>query len=454
VTRGRNLVAPAYLFACLILGGSAQGIWQNMLLQLVGLAIIAWAALDRGGEPVAPAARHLLLIAICAIAVVAVQWIPLPPAIWSNLGPRKAIAEGFSSLGLQVPFEPLSLNPAGGLNSLLGAIPPLAIICAMVRLKAYRPLWLVVALIGGTMAGIALGALQVASSSGGEISSWYLYPETNPGRGVGFFANADHMATLLLVTIPFLAATIAGAKKRGKQQYSAVAAVVAGIGILVVVGLALNGSIAGYGLTPAMIALSILIFVPPASRLRYWILGLAALLAIGFVVALESTAIGETEIGQHATNAVQSRVEILSTTSHAVRDFMPFGSGLGSFRQVYPLYESWTDIPSTIVIHVHNDYAEVALELGIAGVVLMLAFLAWWALAVARIWRTAEAGPFARAAAIASAAVLIHSLVDFPLRTAAIAACFGMCVALLADGRAAPPEEKAELRRTRHVEFR
>jgi O-antigen ligase len=262
------------------------------------------------------------------------------------------------------------------------------------------------------------------------------------------------MATLLLVTIPFLAATIAGAKKRGKQQYSAVAAVVAGIGILVVVGLALNGSIAGYGLTPAMIALSILIFVPPASRLRYWILGLAALLAIGFVVALESTAIGETEIGQHATNAVQSRVEILSTTSHAVRDFMPFGSGLGSFRQVYPLYESWTDIPSTIVIHVHNDYAEVALELGIAGVVLMLAFLAWWALAVARIWRTAEAGPFARAAAIASAAVLIHSLVDFPLRTAAIAACFGMCVALLADGRAAPPEEKAELRRTRHVEFR
>ena len=65
-----------------------------------------------------------------------------------------------------------------------------------------------------------------------------------------------------------------------------------------------------------------------------------------------------------------------------------------------------------------------------------------------------EAGPFARAASIASAAVLVHSLVDFPLRTAAISACFGMCLALLADSRAAPPKEETELRRKRHVEFR
>jgi len=84
----------------------------------------------------------------------------------------------------------------------------------------------------------------------------------------------------------------------------------------------------------------------------------------------------------------------------------------------------------------------------------MLVFLAWWAVAVWRAWRTAEVGPFARAAAIASAAVLIHSLVDFPLRPAAISACFGMCLALLTDSRAAPPKEKAQLRRSRHVEFK
>ena len=47
VSRARQLVAPLYLFLCLIIGGSAQGIWGNMVLQLLGLAIIAWAASRR-----------------------------------------------------------------------------------------------------------------------------------------------------------------------------------------------------------------------------------------------------------------------------------------------------------------------------------------------------------------------------------------------------------------------
>ena len=56
---GRILVAPAYLFACLILGGSAQGIWQNMVLQLAGIAIIAWAAMGSGERALVAAARQL-----------------------------------------------------------------------------------------------------------------------------------------------------------------------------------------------------------------------------------------------------------------------------------------------------------------------------------------------------------------------------------------------------------
>jgi O-antigen ligase len=169
---------------------------------------------------------------------------------------------------------------------------------------------------------------------------------------------------------------------------------------------------------------------------------------------METTSIGSGRIGAHATSAVQSRSEIFATTSHAAGDFMPFGSGLGSFRTVYQLYEKPDQVTPDYVVHAHNDYAEVALELGLAGIVLMLAFLLWWVIAVWRAWRTAETGPFARAAAISSAAVLVHSLVDFPLRTAAISACFGMCLALLADSRAAPPKEKAQLRRRRHVEFK
>lgn len=453
VSRVRSALAPAYLFACLILGGSAQGIWANMILQLAGVAIIGWAAAARADEPLTSLAKQLLLLAIVAIVVVALQMVPLSPTVWSKLGPRGEFVQGYHALGIALPSLPLSLTPSQTLDSLLGIIPPLALFCAIVRLRAYRPAWLALALLAGTVAGILIGTLQVASGNP-MLSPWYLYEETNFGVAVGFFANANHMATLLVITVPFLAAIVASARRANVQRYSAVLALVVGAGLVVMVGLALNGSLAGYGLTLPVLAASALIVLPPSNRIRLWVVGIAALLLVGAVFGLQATSIGSSKFGTDATTSVQSREDILRTTTQAMRDFLPLGSGLGSFRQVYHLYERPQQVTNTYVIHAHNDYAELALETGVAGIILILLFLAWWAFAVWRVWRTAEAAPFARAASIASAAMLIHSLVDFPLRTAAISTCFAMCLALLADRRAARAKEASDLRPARHTVIR
>jgi O-antigen ligase len=137
-----------------------------------------------------------------------------------------------------------------------------------------------------------------------------------------------------------------------------------------------------------------------------------------------------------------------------LRDFMPWGTGLGSFRSVYQLYEKPEDVSNIYVIHAHNDYVELALETGVPGISVMIAFLVLWARAARRVWRYADAGPYARAASIASAAILVHSLVDFPLRTAAIGAVFAMCLALLVERRAQPVRARTDLRPTRHVVLR
>jgi O-antigen ligase len=449
LSRARVAVAPLYLFACLLLGGSAQGIWQNMVLQLVGVGLIAWAAAETSREPLAAPARHALWSAMLGLAVIALQLVPLPASLWPEVGARARIADGYRALGLPVPAEPLSLTPYHSLDSMIGLIPPLAIFCAMVQLKAYRAKWMALALVAGTVCGILLGALQVASPA--EQSPWYLYWDTNPGAAVGFFANANHMASLLVVTIPFLAAIAAAGKTANVQRYSVVVALCVGAALVVLVGLALNGSLAGYGLALPVLAASALILLAPGSRLRLWALVLAGLLVVGSVTALETVPIGGTKFDQDATTSVQSRADILETTSRALHDFMPFGTGLGSFRDVYHLYEEPNEVTTVYVVHAHNDYVEVALETGLAGIIVVILLLGWWAMAVWRVWRTAEAGPFARAAAIASAAILVHSLVDFPLRTGAIAACFGMCLALLADRRAAAPSDPGDLRPTRHV---
>jgi O-antigen ligase len=213
----------------------------------------------------------------------------------------------------------------------------------------------------------------------------------------------------------------------------------------------LNGSLAGYGLAVPVLAASALIVLPPGSRWRRWIAGLAALSVIVSLAGLANSSIGATKLGHDATGSVQSREQILTTTSKAIADYMPLGSGLGSFVKVYRLYESPAAVTNEYVIHAHNDYVELALELGAAGVVLMLLFLFWWLIQCVAVWGKGEGGPWARAASIASAAVLVHSLVDFPLRTAAISACFAMCLALLADRRAPVRQEKSDLRPTRHV---
>jgi O-antigen ligase len=452
-SRARQAIAPAYLLACLILGGSAQGIWQNMILQLAGVAIIAWAAAAPAQEPLLSPAKQLLFLGAVSILVVGLQLVPVPPSVWSEHGPRAKILDGYRALRIADPALPLSVTPAASLDSLLGIIPPLAIFCAIVRLRAFRPIWLAAALLAGTIAGILIGALQVASSGSGS-SLWYLYEETNVGTAVGFFANANHMATLLVIVLPFLAAVIASARRANLQRYSALVALAVGIGLVVMVGLALNGSLAGYGLALPVIAASALIILPATSPLRLWAIGLACILVVAAVGALEVTSIGSSKFGNEATTSVESRKAILATTTTAMSDFLPFGSGLGSFRQVYHLYERPEQVTNTYVVHVHNDYVELALELGLAGMILIALFLAWWAVAVWRVWRTAEAGPFARAASIASAAILVHSLVDFPLRTAAISASFAMCLALLADRRAPRPKDSSDLRAARHVVIR
>src|SRR4051812_49267012 len=209
-SRAREAVAPAYLFLCLIAGGSAQGVWANMVLQLLGVAIIAWAAIVPNPVLASPA-RQLFLIIVTGLVLIALQLIPLPPSLWPSLGGRRAIAQGYAILGMRVPAMTLSLSAHDSLRTVMTLLPPLAMLCAVARLRAYRLSWLALALLAGTFCGILLGALQVASGDP-ENSRWYLFERTNLGVATGFFANANHMATLLVISLPFLAALVATAR--------------------------------------------------------------------------------------------------------------------------------------------------------------------------------------------------------------------------------------------------
>ena len=426
-------IVPAYLLLCLLLGGaSAAGFEGNLLLQLLGVALLAVAFAREPHGPMDLARRQLVALLIAMLAMIAVQLVPLPPALWTALPGRDAVAHSFQALDITLPWLPMSLSPHNSLASGLWLIPAIAVLVAMVRLEQTRGIWLAWSLAGFSFVSIGLAAVQAAS---GEGSPAYLYEITNWGVGVGFFANANHQASLLLMTIPFLAALYLSVLRRLSPSKASAAAIMLGGAVLVVfVGLAVNRSLAGIGLSIPVLAASVAMVVAPRRRLWPWSGILLVLLTLGSVALVFSEPFGNNLTSSESRRS-DSRLTSYSLTLPAARDYLPVGSGIGSFQEVYRSRENPAHVDSFYMNHAHSDLIELTLETGVPGLLVLLLFLMWWTKRAVSIWRGEDPAPFAQAATIASAAVLAHSLVDYPLRTAALSALFAACCALMVEQR-------------------
>jgi O-antigen ligase len=429
-------LVPAYLLLCMLLGGaSAAGFWANMILQLIALPIILWSLLVERSTPTSSAGRQLLVILALMLAMIGAQLILLPPSLWTMLPGRQSVVEGFALLGQPLPWMPISLAPHRTLSSALWLLPAIAVLLGIVRLGNFKHSWLAWVLAIVTVLSVAVGALQIV---GGDNSPWYLYEITNFGVTTGFFSNANHMATLLVSTVPFITALYlsARAKDRSVQRSSGLFVILAGTLTVVFVGIAVNRSLAGVGLAVPVLAASVLMLLSRKRRLPGWSAAVVGLLALASVAVVFSSPFGNNLTGQGAATAEDSRYTSFSKSLAATREFLPLGSGIGTFQSVYRTHEDPAGVGRFYMNHVHSDLIETALETGLAGLLLILLFLAWWARRAAAIWRDESPDYFAQAAVVASAAILAHSLVDYPLRTAAIGALFAMCCALMAEPRA------------------
>jgi O-antigen ligase len=440
----RQAIVPAFLVLCLLLGGaSAAGIWENMGLQIAALAIICWSFVVRSGNPVPPSGRQLIALAALMVLIGLLQLVPLPPAVWTALPGRDEVARGFEMVGQPLPWLPLSLAPARTIASLLWLLPSIAILIGIVLLGYFRGSWIAWTIAAVSAASVAVGALQIA---GGDASPWYFYQITNYGVGTGFFANANHLATLLVVTIPFLAALYLNATRKGRsaQRASGLLVILIGSLAVVMVGIVINRSLAGMGLmVPAAVASGLMI-LSRKRKLPAWTAAVVGLFLAGAVAAVYFAPIANNLTSTSARNDPSSRYVSFEISSKAAADFMPFGSGIGTFPQVYPSYENPATINRFYMNHVHGDYIELALETGLLGIALIMLFLAWWTRRALSIWRAEERDHFALAATIASGVILAHSLVDYPLRTAAIGAVFAACCALMAEPRARVRQRRSE----------
>lgn len=121
----------------------------------------------------------------------------------------------------------------------------------------------------------------------------------------------------------------------------------------------------------------------------------------------------------------QTRAEIYEQTGKAIRDAPVLGTGLGTFEPVYRLYR--TGRMEATVSMAHNDYLELALELGVPAAASFLVALAGLALLCGSGIFIRRRDPVLPAIGFAACALVgAHALVDFSLQIPAVAATFAL----------------------------
>jgi putative inorganic carbon (HCO3(-)) transporter len=127
----------------------------------------------------------------------------------------------------------------------------------------------------------------------------------------------------------------------------------------------------------AWLALGAVLVALPVLRWRWgWILlllvaafGILAALRLGFNPLIEAVASGG------AIEGMNDRLDIWSRTVFMIQDFPLTGIGMGTFTQVADaLYPFSLALPGTIY-HAHNLFLQVAVDLGIPGLIAWLAVL-------------------------------------------------------------------------------
>lgn len=429
-------------FAPLVRGGNRP----LPLLALEGAAIAMLVALG-----VAPGARERLA-AIAApvrwaiallVALPLLQLVPLPASAWAALPGHEAYVRALELAGMEAGWHAASLDPRATQYSALALLPPIAMFVAARAMEARELRRLVIVLMAVALLESMLGVLQLGAQ---PRSPLYLGNPFGGGSATGTYVNRNHLAGLLEMVLPlamalWAAEVVPPRDARGEilrehprhrdAKLARRVAFSAGLALMVV-ALLFTRSRAGVGFGLAALAGASLVLVWNArsitARVLLALLAACALL-LGAYIGL--TPVFERFSPDELSVSYAARWSIATATLRGALDFLPLGSGLGTFADAFPLYQAGS-VPG-FVDHAHNDYVEALMELGVAAVaiVALLAYAyvsRWRSLAQARLSR--RLGYLQVGAGLGVAALAAHGLFDFNFHIPANALCFAFLAGL------------------------
>lgn len=433
--RALGLSTSGYLVAALLLGGGTRaGFFGDVVLQVAAvflLLLALWGAANRQEpSPISQARWQIAVVLVVVPTIALLQLLPLPWA-WLPGGSR---ANG----------DPLSVSTNATWLAALSALPAIALFVAAVQLPRGERRRVVVAALGMGMVSVFVGLLQVAQ---GPQSSLRFYTFTNATEAVGFFANRNHFSALLYVLLVFATAwavnavgafDIAPWRRKFDRPIILPLALSAAMVVVLVAAQSYARSRAGLGLTIiALLAGALLPLGGTHQAMRGSRKILFGATFLGVIIAAQFSLYRMLQRFE-SDPLDDARLPFAQNTFQAAKEYLPFGSGLGTFVPIYDATLRPADaLLDRFANRAHNDFLEGWLELGFLGAALTGVFLLWLVMRAVHAWKRSELNALdaliCRGATISILLLLAHSVVDYPLRTTALLCVFALCCALLVE---------------------
>ncbi len=412
--------------------GGGQGFFGDVLAQLASIALLIACLFNSQSElKIATTSTRILSFSFIMI-VLAVPLLQLYPWPSSN---QFALSMQSDLQQVGVQLSPMSLNKTyGAERALFSLLPAFAIFIACLQLSNYQRYRLLVVLAIIVVLNILLGFAQLAQ---GISSALRLYEVTNITEAVGFFANRNHYASLLMMCLPLVvAATAWWAHQRASKISSSPVLIIGGglFCILLILAIGVARSRAGLllGMLGVLFSLPAVFALPRRPGMKRL---LSVVAVLGLIVIVQFGLVGILQRFDHGV-VDNTRTQMTQISIEAGKAYAPMGAGLGTFRQAYAPFEAKheTSVDHTLVNHAHNDYAELWLEAGYPALFAMGVFWCLFILLGFRVWwQQKQTDTFdvllSRVAWISALLALLHSYGDYPLRTTANVSVFALLLA-------------------------
>ncbi len=435
----------------------SAGLMHAAAMILLGLWCLRFAGQSSRVTPALRDGKAALALFVIWIAYVALQALPLPPALLAVLSPKAFMHYSAAAGAGYAPLSSLSLDPGSTFSMLQKIAAYVALFFLTLVLLTSRSrvrLMLIVLTLVGTIEAF-YGILAYVGR--GHFVLWY--PGVAGNSVSGTYVNRNHFAGLMEVTIPAAIGLLIArstlhygrgwreALRRGMDFVLKDTGWVSFCLLIMCTALILSSSRGGVAALVFSIgfAVSLAVFSrrggAAESRVPLKIgmlamVGVAWLGAGGIVEKLENVGFAN------------NRGDIREAIYPMIGDFWLTGSGAGTFQWVFPAYKTQA-LGGGYYEHAHNDFLELLAEQGLIGFVLAAGAICILLFKIISGYLRRR-DPLMRGALFFSVcgttSLLAHGLVDFNLSIPANAALFFI---LLAVGLVAADFERGGDRRRR-----